>query len=86
MVSLSNIFLQRCIFSLLFLLQFGKIVPMELREEIQAYLERTDSKAAHLAKEADVSPSLISRILAGKQNDLAGRNLKKIERVIRHGA
>lgn len=55
---------------------------MELKDEIQAYLDRTDSKAAHLAKEANVSPSLISRILAGKQIDLAGRNLKKIEQVL----
>lgn len=71
-----------CIFPLIYLLHFGNIHIMDLREEIQAYLDRTGTKAAHLAKEAGVSPSLISRILAGKQLDMAGRNLKKIETIV----
>ena len=58
---------------------------MNLRDEVQAYLERTGETRAALAQKISVYPSTITRLLSGKTQDMKGRNLKKLEAVLAEG-
>ena len=63
---------------MLFLLQFGKIGTMELKDLIQAHLAETNERQSKLAHRAGVHPCIISRILSGKQGDVSGKNYQRI--------
>ncbi len=55
---------------------------MEIREKIEAYLADSGDTQSALAKKAGVHPSLINRILKGKQQDFMGKNLERVLRVV----
>jgi len=59
-----------------------KIGGMELRDEIQAYLDATNSKAYHLAKKTGIDASIICRVLSGKQIEMTTRNYRKLRIVL----
>ena len=59
---------------------------MELRDEINQHMARTGEKQIDLARRAGVFPSVISRILSEKQEDVNGRNYRAITKAIQEYA
>jgi len=51
---------------------------MDIRQDIQKFLDRSGWKPAHLAREAGIHPILISRILRGKRKGLNSKTLQKL--------
>lgn len=51
---------------------------MKLKEAIQLHMVRTGERQFDLAKRAGVFPSVISRILSEKQEDVNGKNYRRI--------
>ena len=54
----------------------------DLRVAIEKYLAETGHNQQELALKAQVSSSLISRIRAGKQQDVMGRNYQRLLAVL----
>ena len=52
---------------------------MDIREEIINHIKASGENAYQLSLRAGVSPSIISKLLAKKQNDLTATNYLKIK-------
>lgn len=56
--------------------------PMNIKEDISAFLKANNCTQAELARRAKIHPIIISRLLRGERNGLHSKTLEKLWPVI----